>query len=63
MQWDRRPQAGFSTKKLWLPLADDFRHQNVASLDADRGSILHLYKALIALRRSTLQLVSGLIYA
>src|SRR6185295_18055383 len=45
--------------KPWLPLADDHRQQNVAELEADRGSILNLYKALIALRVKTPQLVRG----
>jgi alpha-glucosidase len=59
MQWDASRYAGFSTAQPWLPLADDFAHENVANLDADSGSILSLYKALIALRRNVPQLVSG----
>jgi alpha-glucosidase len=59
MQWDATPCAGFSTSKPWLPLADDFRHENVANLDADAASILSLYKALIGLRKKLPQLVSG----
>jgi alpha-glucosidase len=59
MQWDASRYAGFSTARPWLPLADDFAHENVANLDADSGSILSLYKALIALRRNVPQLVSG----
>ena len=35
----------------WLPLADDYVHENVVNLEADAGSILSLYKALIALRK------------
>jgi alpha-glucosidase len=59
MQWDATPYAGFSTSRPWLPLADDFRHENVANLDADAASILSLYKALIGLRKKLPQLVSG----
>jgi len=59
MQWDASPCAGFSTATPWLPLADDFRHENVANLDADAASILSLYKALIGLRKKLPQLVSG----
>ena len=51
--------AGFSTARPWLPLADDYIHENVANLDADASSILSLYKALIALRRKLPQLVTG----
>jgi alpha-glucosidase len=59
MQWEATPHAGFSTATPWLPLPDDFLHENVANLDADPLSILHLYKALIALRKKLPQLVSG----
>src|SRR6266404_535563 len=59
MQWDATPYAGFSTTTPWLPLADDFRHENVANLDADAVSILSLYKTLIGLRKKLPQLVSG----
>jgi alpha-glucosidase len=59
MQWDATAYAGFSTSTPWLPLADDFHHENVVNLDADALSILSLYKALIGLRRKFPQLVSG----
>ena len=59
MQWDATAGAGFSNAKPWLPLAGDYTHENVANLDADAGSILNLYKALIALRRKLPQLVTG----
>jgi alpha-glucosidase len=60
MQWDATAHAGFSTAKPWLPLADDYAHENVVNLEADSGSILNLYKALIALRRKSPQLVTGI---
>jgi alpha-glucosidase len=59
MQWDATDNAGFSTTTPWLPLADDFSHENAANLEADTGSILHLYKALIDLRKKMPQLRSG----
>jgi alpha-glucosidase len=59
MQWDATPYAGFSTSAPWLPLAEDFRHENVANLDADAASILSLYRALINLRKKLPQLISG----
>ena len=59
MQWAATPQAGFSTATPWLPLPDDYLHENVVNLDADTRSILNLYKALIRLRRKLPQLVSG----
>jgi alpha-glucosidase len=59
MQWDATENAGFSTARPWLPLANDFMHENVANLEADAQSILHLYKALIRLRRQMPALQSG----
>jgi alpha-glucosidase len=59
MQWDATANAGFSTARPWLPLADDYVHENVANLDADASSILNLYKALIELRRRLPELVTG----
>jgi alpha-glucosidase len=59
MQWDATAGAGFSATQPWLPLADDFRHENVVNLDADARSILSLYRALIGLRRKLPPLLSG----
>src|SRR6204780_966892 len=59
MQWSAVPHAGFSRAVPWLPLPDDFVHENVANLEADSRSILCLYKALIELRRQCSPLVSG----
>src|SRR5436190_24090520 len=44
MQWDATAGAGFSMARPWLPLADDYIHENVTNLEADAGSILNLYK-------------------
>ena len=59
MQWDATPFAGFSTRTPWLPLPGDFLEENVVNLAADGRSILHLYKALIALRQKLPALQSG----
>jgi alpha-glucosidase len=59
MQWDATAYAGFSTTQPWLPLPDDYVHENAANLDADGQSILCLYRALIKLRKQTSALVSG----
>jgi alpha-glucosidase len=59
MQWDATPHAGFSSSEPWLPLPDDYVHENAASLAADKTSILSLYRALIKLRKQTPALVSG----
>jgi glycosidase len=50
MQWDSSPGAGFTTGTPWLPLVD----QDVRSVAGQRdepGSLLSLYRELIALRR------------
>jgi alpha-glucosidase len=59
MQWDATAHAGFSSSQPWLPVADDFLHENVVNLEADARSILNLYRALIGLRRKRPQLMSG----
>jgi alpha-glucosidase len=38
MQWDATAGAGFSTARPWLPLANDYTHENLANLDADVDS-------------------------
>ena len=50
MQWDATPTGGFTTGTPWLPPIDPAR-RSVAGQAADRGSLLHLYRDLIALRR------------
>ena len=59
MPWERSVNAGFTTSKPWLPLNTDYRQRNVSTFEADVSSILHLYRRLIALRRSCPVLVSG----
>jgi len=59
MQWNSAPNAGFSTTTPWLPLPEDFIQENVVNLEADARSILHLYRALINLRKKTPPLISG----
>jgi alpha-glucosidase len=48
MQWTR--EGGFTTASPWLPLIDPARC-NVADQERERGSMLWLYRELIALRR------------
>lgn len=49
MQWDPEPQGGFSTGEAWLPLTDPAR-RSVAAQRSEPGSLLKLYRDLIALR-------------
>ena len=59
MQWDPSPHAGFSTVDPWLPLADDFRSENVENGRRDLSSIYNLYRRLIAARRAQPALTIG----
>jgi alpha-glucosidase len=59
MQWDGSPHAGFSTSEPWLPLAEDRESQTAGAQIADEASLYHLYRQLIALRRSLPTLAHG----
>jgi alpha-glucosidase len=48
MQWD--PSGGFSTGEPWLPLIDP-AERSVEAQRGDPGSLLELYRRLIAVRR------------
>jgi alpha-glucosidase len=51
MLWDGSPLAGFTTGSPWLPLNSDHAVHNVEALREEEGSILQLYRNLIAFRR------------
>jgi alpha-glucosidase len=52
MQWDRTPNAGFSSGEPWLPISDDYERYNVeVERDAPRR-MLTLYRRLLELRRA-----------
>lgn len=56
MQWDERPNAGFSTaepERLYLPIDPDPDRPTVAAQDGVEGSTLTLVRDLLALRRRT----------
>jgi alpha-glucosidase len=59
MQWDAGPNAGFTTGRPWLPVAPDAEVVNVARQRDDPGSMLHLYRRLLALRRARSALSAG----
>jgi alpha-glucosidase len=60
MPWSAEPGGGFTTPeaKPWLPLGD-VAARNVAAQREDPGSVLHLVRDLIALRRRQPDLRSG----
>jgi alpha-glucosidase len=51
MQWSADLRGGFSFIRPWLPLASDFRDNNVANQSKDPASTYNLYRRLLALRR------------
>ena len=59
MRWDLTTYGGFSTGKPWLPPGPDLASCNVASEADNPTSMLSLYRALIALRRSMPELALG----
>jgi glycosidase len=59
MPWDSSPLVGYTTSRPWLPLGQDHASLNVVNLEQDPESILHLYRALITLRKSHPVLVTG----
>jgi alpha-glucosidase len=50
MQWDASEHGGFTTGRPWLPVADPAQ-RNVADQERDAGSLLHLHRDLVGLRR------------
>ena len=50
MQWSAAAHAGFTTGAPWLRLAADWHKHNVETQSRDPGSMLALYRSLIALR-------------
>jgi len=59
MRWDASPGSGFSTGKPWLPLGERENPHDAATQSGDAGSMLSLYRKLIALRRQSPALIAG----
>lgn len=51
LRWDESPHGGFTGGEPWLPMARS--DINVTAMREDSGSLLNLYRELIALRRAT----------
>ncbi len=51
MQWSAQPNAGFSSGEPWIGIPANAARINVDSQRDDPDSVLHHYRALIALRR------------
>jgi alpha-glucosidase len=60
IQWTSGPQSGFSTDaNTWLPIPPSYRTTNVQTEEGEPDSLLNWYKALIALRRTSLAMRDG----
>ena len=59
MQWEIGSHCGFTTGVPWLPLADDASQVNVELQRDDSGSLLGLYRRLLALRAAEPALQTG----
>ena len=51
MQWDASPNGGFTDGTPWIVVNPNVREINVAAAIRDPDSVLHYYRALLALRR------------
>jgi alpha-glucosidase len=61
MRWTPEVHCGFCPPHVapWLPIPDNQREVNVAGQDGEAGSVLTLYRSLIALRRAEPALAVG----
>jgi alpha-glucosidase len=57
--WDGEPDHGWGVEDAWLPWPPEAEARNVAALRDDDGSILHLYRRLLAARRASTALQTG----
>lgn len=51
MQWDASPNGGFTGGAPWIMVNPNVQEINVAAALRDPDSVLHYYRALLALRR------------
>lgn len=59
MQWSNSINAGFSYKKPWLPVNENYTSVNVDDQMENPESIFNHYKSLIKLRKNHLALLKG----
>jgi alpha-glucosidase len=57
--WDAAPEHGWATAEPWLPWPPEAEQRNAAAQREDPGSVLHLYRRLLAARRASAALHSG----
>ncbi|HZV59357.1 MAG TPA: alpha-glucosidase [Candidatus Eremiobacteraceae bacterium] len=59
MQWNDKPNAGFSSVKPWLPVPPSYKTHNVDTEKKDPNSVLSFYRQLLALRHHEPALLEG----
>src|SRR5262249_22637963 len=59
MQWNTEKNAGFSTRKPWLPVPASYGPHNLATPEKDPESVPNFSKKLLALRGSNPALLDG----
>ena len=59
MQWTGGRNAGFTEGEPWFFVNENYRRVNVEAAEADPGSLLNFYRALIAFRKSEPIIRSG----
>ena len=59
IQWDESADAGFTTGEPWIKVNPNYPEINVARAEADADSILHYYRAMLAVRKEYKTLVYG----
>lgn len=59
VQWSASENAGFTTGEPWIGVNPNHKRINVRAAFEDKGSILHFYRRLLALRRKTPALLRG----
>ncbi len=53
MQWSKAPNAGFSKGTPWLAVNPNYSQVNVESEETEEQSVLHFYRDMIRLRRTS----------
>ena len=59
MQWDSSRYAGFSSAEPWIAVNSNSSYINVEAEEKDEDSILHFYRRLIHLKKSSETLIYG----
>ncbi|EOH0515275.1 alpha,alpha-phosphotrehalase [Vibrio fluvialis] len=59
MQWNAKPQAGFTQGTPWLAVAGNYRDINAEKAVADPDSVFYFYQRLIALRKEVPVITHG----